>query len=171
MTKTRLLALLAGALFLVTACSSYGASPTTVGGAASNPPAGIVVGSAPSPAFGTVLTGPNGLTLYTYARDTATESTCTGSCAAAWPPLAATGQLMAGAGVTGRLGTLTRPDGTTQVTYDGRPLYYWEGDTKAGDVTGDGIDGFSVATVGGAGAKAPASQAPTAPSSGGAYSY
>jgi hypothetical protein len=78
---------------------------------------------------------------------------------------------MAGAGVTGRLGTLTRPDGTTQVTYDGRPLYYWEGDTKAGDVTGDGIDGFCVATVGGAGAKAPASKAPTVPSSGGASSY
>ena len=55
---------------------------------------------------------------------------------------------MAGTGVTGPLGTLTRPDGTTQVTYRGMPLYYWQGDTKSGDVTGNGVEGFAVATVG-----------------------
>ena len=64
------------------------------------------------------------------------------------------------------------PDGTTQVSYGGMPLYYWQGDTKAGDVTGNGVEGFSVATVGGAGAvpqasaaaPAKAAPAPTAPS-------
>ena len=125
--------------------------PSLSGGGAPNS-AGVTVGSASSADFGTVLTGPNGLTLYTHAGDSSTSSTCTGACAATWPPLAATGQPIAGPGVTGQLGTATRPDGTSQVTYGGLPLYYWEGDTKAGDVTGNGLEGFSVATVGGAGA-------------------
>ena len=60
---------------------------------------------------------------------------------------------------------LTRPDGTTQVTYAGLPLYYWQGDKKAGDVTGDGVEGFAVATVGGAGTVPQPS--PAAPSSSG----
>ena len=67
---------------------------------------------------------------------------------------------MAGTGVTGSLGTLTRPDGTTQVSFGGHPLYYWQGDTKAGEVTGNGIDGFTVATVGAAAPQPPASAAP-----------
>jgi predicted lipoprotein with Yx(FWY)xxD motif len=82
---------------------------------------------------------------------TATASTCTGSCASAWPPLTvpAGGQAAAGAGVTGTLATLLRADGTTQVNYDGLPLYYWQGDTKPGDTTGQGKNGFGVATVSG----------------------
>jgi hypothetical protein len=80
---------------------------------------------------------------------------------------------MGGFGVTGQLGTLTRADGTTQVSYRGLPLYYWQGDKKPGDATGNGIDGFSVATVSGSApmpsASAPAS-APASSSSGG-YGY
>ena len=97
--------------------------------------------------LGPVLTGPNGLTLYTRSGDTATSSSCTGQCAIAWPPLtvpagaAATG----GPGVTGKFGTLKRADGSTQVTYNGRPLYGWQGDSNPGDVTGQGTAGFSVA--------------------------
>jgi predicted lipoprotein with Yx(FWY)xxD motif len=118
-----------------------------------------------------VLTGPNGLTLYTHAGDSATSSTCTAACATAWPPLASTGQPMAGAGVTGQLGTLTRADGTTQVTYAGLPLYFWEGDKKPGDITGNGIEGFAVATVGAAAPNAkPSIVAPAGNSSGG-YGY
>ena len=111
------------------------------------------------------------MTLYTHAGDSATSSTCTGECATAWPPLTATGQPTAGTGVTGKLGTLTRADGTTQVTYAGLPLYYWQGDAKAGDVTGNGVEGFAVATVGGAGSLPQASPAAPAPSSGGKYGY
>jgi predicted lipoprotein with Yx(FWY)xxD motif len=170
MSATRLLTLLATAAIVVAACSSSYASPAPVGGGATSA-AGVVVGTASSPSFGTVLTGPNGMTLYTHAGDTATSSTCTGDCATAWPPLAATGQPMAGPGLTGKLGTATRPDGSTQVTYGGLPLYYWEGDKKAGDVTGNGIDGFAVATVGGAGAAPAASPAAPASSSPGGYSY
>ena len=170
MSVTRVLALFAIAAVVVAACSSSYASPAPIGGGASNS-AGATVGTASSPDFGTVLTGPNGMTLYTHAGDSATVSTCTGACAATWPPLATTGQPTAGPGVTGQLGTATRADGTTQVTYGGLPLYYWEGDTKSGDVTGDGLEGFSVATVGGAGALPKGSPAAPAPSSPGRYGY
>jgi predicted lipoprotein with Yx(FWY)xxD motif len=97
--------------------------------------------------LGPVLTGPNGLTLYTHTGDTATSSTCTGSCATAWPPLtvAAGAMASAGTGVTGTLATLTRADGSIQVTYNGQPLYGWKNDAKPGDVTGQGVGGFSVA--------------------------
>jgi predicted lipoprotein with Yx(FWY)xxD motif len=134
------------------------AAACTTGGAGSAPSASIpsgaaavTVGTGTSASLGTYLTGPTGMALYTHAGDSATSSTCSGGCATAWPPLAATGQATAGAGVTGQLGTLTRADGTTQVTYGGLPLYYWQGDTKAGDVTGNGVNGFSIAMAAGAG--------------------
>ena len=98
--------------------------------------------------LGPVLVGPNGLTLYTHAGDSATSSTCTGGCATAWPPLAvpAGSTATGGTGVSGTFGTLTRDDGTLQVTYNGLPLYGWKNDAKAGDTTGQGVNGFSVAT-------------------------
>jgi predicted lipoprotein with Yx(FWY)xxD motif len=176
MSATRVLTLFAGVVLFVAACSSSGASSAPNGGAASgaagaSSAAAVVIEAASSPGFGMVLTGPNGMALYTHAGDSATASTCTGACATAWPPLTTTSQPMAGSGVTGQLGTLTRADGTTQVTYRGLPLYYWQGDTKAGDVTGNSVDGFTVATVGGA-APAPKASAPApAASSPGKYSY
>ena len=172
MRLTRVLTLLASAVLAVAACSSAAPSPAPVGGGASSGGgAGTAVDAATSPTFGMVLTGPTGMTLYTHAGDSATSSTCTGACATAWPPLTATGQPTAGTGVTGKLGTLTRADGTVQVTYAGLPLYYWQGDKKAGDVTGDGVEGFAVATVGGAGSAPQASPAAPSPSSGGKPGY
>jgi predicted lipoprotein with Yx(FWY)xxD motif len=170
MSLKRLSILFASAVLAVAACTSSGAGVIPIGGGASSAP-GVIVGAASTPNFGTVLTGPNGMTLYTQAGDTATTSSCTGSCATAWPPLETEGQPTAQADVTGQLGTLTRPDGTTQVTYRGLPLYYWQGDTKAGDVTGEGIDGFSIATVTGSAPAPKASVAPPAPSSVGKYGY
>ncbi len=98
-------------------------------------------------ALGPVLVGPNGLTLYTHTGDSATASTCTGGCATAWPPLAvpAGSNATGGTGVTGTFATLTRDDGTLQVTYNGLPLYGWKNDAKPGDTTGQGVNGFSVA--------------------------
>ena len=170
MSAPRVLAVLATAALVFAACTQSGTSPTSVGGGASGA-ASVIVGSASSPGFGTILTGPNGMTLYTHAGDSATSSTCTGSCATAWPPLPTTGRPSAGAGVTGQLGTLTRADGTTQVTYDGLPLYYWEGDRKPGDETGNGIDGFAIATVGGVGSMPQPSVAAPAPTSAGGSGY
>jgi predicted lipoprotein with Yx(FWY)xxD motif len=170
MSLTRVLFLLTLAVLAVAACTSSAATPSSNGGGASSD-AGVIVDSASSPGFGMVLTGPNGMALYTHAGDTATSSTCTGSCATTWPPLETNGQPTARAGVTGQLGTLTRPDGATQVTYRGLPLYYWQGDTKAGDVTGNGVEGFSVATVSGSAQVPNASPAAPAPSSVSNYGY
>ena len=164
MSVPRLIAAFVTAVLLAAGCTSTAASPAPSSGGAAGA-AGVAVGTASSATLGTYLTGPNGMALYTHAGDSATSSTCTGGCASAWPPLATTGQPTAGSGVTGQLGTLTRADGTVQVTYGGLPLYYWQGDTKAGDVTGTGVAGFSLATVGGAGALPSASGAAPAPSS------
>ncbi|MBI3748805.1 MAG: hypothetical protein HY262_08170 [Chloroflexi bacterium] len=160
----------------VAACSASGAAPATSPASAGQPTAatsaGATIGTATSSSFGTILTGPDGKTLYTYSGDSSGMSTCTGGCASSWPPVTVPPgrQPVAGAGVTGTLSTLARADGTTQVAYDGLPLYAWQGDAKPGDVTGDGVDGFSVAKAAGASAPAaPASAAP--PASGGRYGY
>ena len=93
------------------------------------------------PKLGDFLVDAKGMTLYMYTKDTAGVSNCTADCLKAWPPLVATGDLVAGAGVTGKLGTITRADGTKQVTYNDMPLYYWASDMKAGDMTGQGVGG------------------------------
>lgn len=104
-----------------------------------------MVGARSSASLGTVLTGVGGLTLYTFSPDTATSSACTSQgCVTAWPPFKAPAdaQVVAASGVTGTLGTITRPDGSLQVTYDGHPLYYFAGDTAAGQTNGQAIDSF-----------------------------
>jgi predicted lipoprotein with Yx(FWY)xxD motif len=85
-----------------------------------------------------VLTDARGLTLYSFAQDTATKSACYGSCAAYWPPVI--GAPKAGPGVTGSIATIKRTDGTTQVTYDGHPLYTYIGDKTPGQDNGNNIN-------------------------------
>jgi predicted lipoprotein with Yx(FWY)xxD motif len=85
-----------------------------------------------------VLTNARGFTLYRFAPDTPSKSACYGTCAAYWPPL--TGKPVAGPGVTGKLGTIERTGGTTQVTYDGHPLYTYIGDSAPGQSTGNNIN-------------------------------
>ena len=86
----------------------------------------------------TVLTTAKGFTLYWFAPDTATRSTCYGVCAGYWPPV--TGTPSAGTGVTGKLATIKRSDGTAQVTYDGHPLYTYAGDTAPGQAFGNSLN-------------------------------
>jgi len=86
----------------------------------------------------TVLANAKGFILYSFAPDTATVSKCTGACAQIWPPVA--GPTTAGSGVTGKLGTITRSDGTTQATYNGHPLYTYTADTTAGQANGNGLN-------------------------------
>jgi predicted lipoprotein with Yx(FWY)xxD motif len=131
------------------------------GGASSPSGAGSVTVGSASSTLGTFLTGPNGKTLYTHAGDSMNTSTCAGGCLTAWPALTvASGQQpTAGSGVTGTLGTFSRSDGGLQVTYNGLPLYYWQGDTKAGDTTGQGVNGFTVALVAGSASGTPAAGA------------
>jgi predicted lipoprotein with Yx(FWY)xxD motif len=92
---------------------------------------------------GTFLTDGSGRTVYLWAKDGMNMSACSGACAAAWPPVPATGALTATKGAEASdLGTITRPGGTKQVTYDGHPLYYFVGDSAAGQTNGQGSDNF-----------------------------
>ncbi len=86
----------------------------------------------------TVLTNAKGFTLYWFAPDTSTKSNCNGSCAAIWPPVK--GPATAGPGVTGKLGTIKRSDGSIQATYDGHPLYTYVADTAPGQARGNGLN-------------------------------
>jgi predicted lipoprotein with Yx(FWY)xxD motif len=85
-----------------------------------------------------VLTNADGLTLYWFAPDTSTSSKCFGSCATYWPPVS--GSPTAGPGVTGKLGTIKRPGGGLQATYDGHPLYTYIGDSRPGQANGNDLD-------------------------------
>jgi predicted lipoprotein with Yx(FWY)xxD motif len=92
---------------------------------------------------GNVLTASNGHALYLFEKDKSTKSTCSGECANDWPPLVVSGKPSAGSGVkASMLGTTKRSDGTEQVTYNGHPLYFYEGDAKAGQTAGQGLDKF-----------------------------
>ena len=95
-------------------------------------------GSAPTAVADGVLTGTNGMTLYTFDRDAAGsgKSVCNGPCATNWPPLMAP----AGMQPSGDYSIVTRDDGGKQVAYKGKPLYYWAKDAKPGDKTGDGFN-------------------------------
>lgn len=93
--------------------------------------------------LGEVLVGPEGMTLYMFDPDAQGDSTCYDQCATAWPPLTLDdgAEPAAGEGVDAALlGTTERTDGTTQVTYDGWPLYYWAQDAAPGDATGQAVN-------------------------------
>ncbi|MEK6256527.1 MAG: hypothetical protein N2C13_04310 [Chloroflexota bacterium] len=89
--------------------------------------------------LGQVLVDDKGWTLYIFLNDEEGVSNCNDNCANNWPPLPADGELVAGDGLDASLlGAITRADGTTQVTYNGHPLYYYLYDVKAGDANGQG---------------------------------
>jgi predicted lipoprotein with Yx(FWY)xxD motif len=150
MTRTRSIGFLAGATALVLAalavagCGSSGGSnasgsatpPTTANGQSAT------VGVA-NETLGKILVNTQGRTLYLFQRDSGTKSTCTGACATFWPPLRASGKPAVGSGASGSLlATSTRPDGSTQITYNGHPLYLYSGDQKPGDTKGEGLTAF-----------------------------
>jgi len=96
-----------------------------------------------SSGLGRILVDAKGRTLYLFEKDKGTTSSCYGACASGWPPYTTTGAPQAGSGAAASLlGTTTRTDGTTQVTYKGHPLYYFVGDTKPGEVIGEGVNAF-----------------------------
>jgi predicted lipoprotein with Yx(FWY)xxD motif len=107
---------------------------------ASSGPATIAVRTTP---LGRILVDGKGMTLYLFEQDTGTTSTCNGSCATFWPPTTTDGAAKAGTGIdASKLGTTMRNDGTTEVTYNGHPLYYYKGDKEPGDTTGQGLNAF-----------------------------
>ncbi|HMD88934.1 MAG TPA: hypothetical protein VKF38_07205 [Anaerolineaceae bacterium] len=128
------------------------AMPTTMNTAMPAAPAGTQTAPAvmaPTPAsftlvvgtnatLGNYLTDQNGRALYILVKDTPTVSNCNGTCAALWPPLI--GTATAGSGVTASMiGVITRQDGSSQVTYNGHPLYYLSKDVNPQDVNGQGF--------------------------------
>jgi predicted lipoprotein with Yx(FWY)xxD motif len=115
----------------------------------------------------TVLTNNKGFTLYSFAPDTPTKSSCNGACAVNWPPVK--GHVPA-SGIKGTLTTIKRPEGSTQETFNGHPLYTFVGDKAPGQANGNGVNAFGgvwheITTSGTAPAGAPAS------TGGGGYGY
>jgi predicted lipoprotein with Yx(FWY)xxD motif len=135
------LPLLAALLLVVLALAGCGGSkssalPTTNDGR----PASVGVSST---GLGDVLVDRHGRTLYLFARDAGTVSACTGACAVNWPPLRVRGTPVAGTGARqSDVGTTARPDGISQLTYNGHPLYTFANDKKPGDTNGEGINAF-----------------------------
>jgi predicted lipoprotein with Yx(FWY)xxD motif len=120
-----------------------GAAAGYGGGAAPSSPSGAATISVGSSSLGQILVDANGKTLYLFEADSGTQSTCSGACAQAWPPLTTSGAPKAAASASSSLlGTTTRSDGTTQVTYSGHPLYTFVSDTKPGDTNGEGSTAF-----------------------------
>jgi predicted lipoprotein with Yx(FWY)xxD motif len=93
--------------------------------------------------LGTIVVDGKGMTAYYFDKDTANsgKSVCTGECAANWPAIVATSETPTVEGVTAEVGTITGVDGKPQITIDGRPVYLFAGDSKAGDVAGQGVGG------------------------------
>ena len=171
---------MSGQMFARSSFLLLGALPLAVvalagcGGSASHPlpttgdgrPASVGVAGT---GLGDVLVDRQGRTLYLFERDSGTTSECTGACAVNWPPLRVRGAPLVGTGAKASdVGQTARPDGTSQLTYNGHPLYTFVNDKKPGDTNGEGIKAFggSWFAVSPAGAKvAPRSQ----PQGGGGY--
>jgi predicted lipoprotein with Yx(FWY)xxD motif len=136
---------LAAVTLIVAAC---GGSSAGSGGASGTPSSAATAASSPASSGttlktakiggATVLTNAGGFTLYWFAPDTPAKSNCSGSCATLWPPVK--GPSAPGPGITGKLGTITRSDGTAQATYNGHPLYTYVGDTAPGQAKGNGLN-------------------------------
>jgi predicted lipoprotein with Yx(FWY)xxD motif len=147
-TRNRSLTFLAGAAVIplaalaVAGCGGAGGrgaavpAPKTAGGEAAT------VGVAAT-RLGKTLVDAEGRTLYLFKKDPSTTSTCAGACASDWPPLRTNGKPTAGSGLNPALvATTKRSDGAPQVTYNGHPLYLYEGDENPGDTDGQGVTAF-----------------------------
>jgi predicted lipoprotein with Yx(FWY)xxD motif len=169
---------LAATAMVAAACSSAAATPTaTVGAATSSPammetssPGSLTIGVTNSSTLGDYLTGASVMTLYIFTADSPDTSSCSGTCATNWPALtvAPGTTIVPPTGATASFGTINRSDGTTQVTYNHWPLYYYAGDSKAGDTTGQGVGGkwFVAPLSGSLSSPAPSAAASASASSG-----
>ena len=146
--RRRLLPLVgAGAVALAIAgCGGYSSTASTKPATSSGRPAAIGVATAPK--LGHILVDSQGRTLYLFEADKGARSTCSGECAMDWPPLRAAQMPAYGSGVdASKVGVTSRAGGGRQVTYNGHPLYRFEGDHRAGDTNGQGSTAFGAAWV------------------------
>ncbi len=179
-TARFILTALAGLTLLLSACSPQAAATTAAPTAmpATQAPAatsaavvpvtgGTVVNAGKNNSLGSFLVDDKGMTLYLFTKDTPNTSNCYDKCATAWPPLLTTGNPVSGDGVdASKLGTTTRTDGSVQVTYNSWPLYYYQKDKAAGDVTGQDVGSvwFVISPSGDKVKSAHATEAPAAAS-------
>jgi predicted lipoprotein with Yx(FWY)xxD motif len=134
---------------LATAALGIGATAAVAAASSAHLAGAAAVVNTRSTSFGTILVGPNGHTLYLDAADPKNKATCTGGCASIWPALTTSGKPTAkGKAKASDLGTITS-GGKKQVTYKGHPLYYFSSDTKAGQTSGEGQNGFYVVSPSG----------------------
>jgi predicted lipoprotein with Yx(FWY)xxD motif len=144
----------AAALAALAACGSQSSSASP-----SSSPSGTMLATADTP-LGKVVTDSSGFTLYRFDPDTSTSSACTGVCATLWPPETGTPSPAAGTTLPGMLSTITRPDGSTQVAYDGHPAYRYTKDSGPHQTNGEGVLNQWHVIMAGAGAAAPATTGP-----------
>jgi len=172
---------LAAAGVLAAGCGSNGSGSGGMGGygssgtaPASGGQSGVAMVSAASTSLGMILVDGSGRTLYLFEKDRPNQSACAGACAAAWPVDQSSGTPKAGSGVkASMLGTIKRGDNTTQVTYNQHPLYYYQGDSGAGQHNGQGINAFGAAwfAVAPAGGAVSGGATATTAANGGGYGY
>lgn len=141
--KLIVLSLATAGAALSAACSSSNGSSGSGGSGGSGPvpPATGDAVSAQATSLGTILVDGKGRTVYVFANDKSTASTCTGSCAAVWPAVSAPATLPTSLpGVTGALGVTTGAGGGHQLTVAGHPVYTFSGDSAAGQTKGQGVN-------------------------------
>jgi len=126
--------------------SSSGGGGGIYGGGGSSPTSGqsgAATVKATTSKDGMVLVDGNGRTLYLFQKDSPNQSACSGACVSAWPVDQSSGTPKAGSGVKASLlSTIKRADGSTQVTYNKHPLYFYSGDSQAGQQNGQGLNAF-----------------------------
>jgi predicted lipoprotein with Yx(FWY)xxD motif len=143
MRKAALGAALAALAVVLAACGGgndqgSGSTATTAAAQQATEATVAVAGTA----LGEVLVDGKGRTLYVFTKDKGDQSVCSGKCAAAWPALTVSGAATPGTGVQASLlSTAKQANGSTQVTYGGKPLYYFAGDKAPGDTKGQGLNG------------------------------
>ena len=134
------------AALAVAGCGGGGGQATASPAPPKTASGGSATVGAATTGLGKILVDSKGRTIYLFKKDTGSKSACSGDCAIDWPPVRASGKPTVGGGASASLvGTAARADGKPQVTYNGQPLYLYEGDQKPGDTTGQGSTAFGAA--------------------------
>ncbi len=138
MLKMRNILILLGLLVLALPVLAQSGTPEATPAATESE---YTVSLSKSDTLGSYMVGPNGLALYIFTVDDLNKSNCSGKCAQFWPPLtvSSASDVTADEDIPGTFATITRDDGTLQVTYNGQPLYYFEKDKNPGDTLGQGV--------------------------------
>jgi predicted lipoprotein with Yx(FWY)xxD motif len=128
---------------IVAGCGGGSSSSSSTAASSSEGGGASTIAGAESSELGTILVDAKGFTVYSFAKDQGTTSSCYGGCAEAWPPVIVKGEPTAGEDAeSSDLGTTKRKDGTTQATYAGHPLYTFIEDKEAGEANGNGVTAF-----------------------------